>query len=307
MVAEEYPPGSQSDETTSARREATQPILVVDDLTKTYDIDEETTTAVDGVSFTVDEGTVVGLLGPNGAGKTTTIKLLLGLVRPSSGTARIGGVDVTESPPAVSQTVAAMLEGARNVYWRLTVRENIRFFARLGGQQADADEIDRLIAQVGLQGRADEPVNELSRGMKQKASLACTLVRETPIVVLDEPTLGLDVESSFELRQELRRLATQEERTVLVSSHDMQVIEALCDRVIILNEGDILADETVENLLSLFQTRSVRVTVEGQLSSAIQTELTERFGATAWTPAATETLPPTSSTPLESRETSSTN
>ncbi|MGQ3720652.1 ATP-binding cassette domain-containing protein [Natrialba aegyptia] len=175
-----------------------------------------------------------------------------------------------------------MLEGARNVYWRLTVRENIRFFARIGGQRADSDRIDRLLEQVDLADRADDPVNELSRGMKQKASLACTLVRETPLVVLDEPTLGLDVESSFELRRELRRLADQNERTVLVSSHDMQVIESLCDRVIILNDGSVLADETVETLLDLFRTRAVRVTVTGWLSNDVKTTLTERFGATAW-------------------------
>ncbi|ELY85310.1 ABC transporter [Natrialba taiwanensis DSM 12281] len=275
--------GQRSDGTEAVASDRSEPILTVDSLRKTYETDAGTTTAVDDISFTVETGSVVGLLGPNGAGKTTTIKLLLGLIRPTSGTARINGVSATESPTGASQSVAAMLEGARNIYWRLTVRENIRFFARIGGQPADPNRIDRLLEQVGLADRADDPVNELSRGQKQKASLACTLVRETPIVVLDEPTLGLDVESSFELRRELRRLATQEGRTVLVSSHDMQVIEALCDRVIILNEGTVLADESVDTLLDLFQTRVVRVTVDGQLSNGVRTELEERFGATAWT------------------------
>ncbi|GAB7018049.1 ABC transporter ATP-binding protein [Halostagnicola bangensis] len=276
-VSNRYP----ADESRSRGRSET--VVSVDGITKSYGTGSDTVTAVDGVSFEVEEGTVVGLLGPNGAGKTTTIKMLLGLVRPSDGVARLCGTDVEESPETVYRSVAAMLEGARNIYWRLIVRENVRFFARLGDEPADPDRVDRVISQVGLESKADTTVNELSRGMKQKASLACTLVRETPIVFLDEPTLGLDVENSLELRQELRQLVTRDSRTVLLSSHDMQVIEAVCDRVIILNEGEILANDTVENLLDVFHTQTFRITVRGQLSTDVQTELTERFGATRWT------------------------
>lgn len=265
-----------------AREEAAEAVLVVEGLTKTYGSGEGAVRAVDDLSLSIDRGTVVGLLGPNGAGKTTTIKVLLGLVLPDSGRVRIDGTDPLSSPRAAYRSVGAMLEGARNVYWRLTVRENLRFFARLAGRPANGDRIEELIADVGLAEKADTTVNDLSRGMKQKTSLACTLVRETPIAFLDEPTLGLDVESSRDLRRELRRLAG-EERTVIVSSHDMDVIEDVCDRVVILNEGRVVADDTVENLVEVFRTQAYRVTVEGGMAEGRRERLEERFGAGDWT------------------------
>ena len=275
------PLGEQSVGPISAQADG-GPTLTAEGLEKSYGSGDDAVQAVDGVGFSVEPGTVVGLLGPNGAGKTTTIKLLLGLITPDSGTVTVDGVDVTASPRTAYRHVSAMLEGARNVYWRLTVRENLRFFARLGNQRVDADRIDELIEGVGLTEKADDPVNELSRGMKQKTSLACTLIRETPVAYLDEPTLGLDVESSLDLRRELRRLVDSESRTVLLSSHDMDVIEAVCDRVIIMNEGRIVADDAVENLLEVFQTQAYRVTVEGRLSGERRRGLEERFGADEW-------------------------
>ncbi len=260
---------------------AADPILAVEGLTKTYGSGEEAIRAVDDLSLSIERGTVVGLLGPNGAGKTTTIKTLLGLVLPDEGRVRIDGTDPLASPRDAYQSVGAMLEGARNVYWRLTVRENLRYFARLAGRPADPDRIEELIDDVGLSEKAETTVNELSRGMKQKASLACTLARETPIAFLDEPTLGLDVESSRELRRELRRMAG-EERTIVVSSHDMDVIEDVCDRVIVMNEGRIVADDTVENLIDAFRTQAYRVTVEGDLAEETRRTLEERFGAGSW-------------------------
>lgn len=257
------------------------PIVSVRNLTKTYD----GIRVLDGVSFDVERGTVVGLLGPNGAGKTTCIHSILGLVRPTAGSVRVAGVDVAERPRAAYEHVGATLEGARNVYWRLTVRENVEFFARLAGHHpADLRERhDRLLERFGLADRADEPVNELSRGMKGKVSLACTLSRNVDVAFLDEPTLGLDVESSLELRRELRRLAEQETITVVVSSHDMDVIEALCDRVIVLNDGQVVADDSVEAVASRFEGRTYRITVDGEPSDSVKTRVTETFDATAWT------------------------
>ncbi|MFC3956917.1 ABC transporter ATP-binding protein [Halovivax cerinus] len=257
-------------------------IVEARNLTKTYGSGADAVTAVDGVDLDVEPGTAVGVLGPNGAGKTTTIKLLLGLVLPDSGEALIDGVNVLDSPRRGYRAVAAMLEGARNVYWRLTVRENVRYFARLGDRPADTDRIDALIEQVGLSDKADTTVNELSRGMKQKASLACTLVRDTPVVFLDEPTLGLDVESSLELRRELRTLVDEEERTVILSSHDMDVIEAVCDRVVIMNDGRVVADDPIDELLSVFRTQAYRVRLDGTLSVETKTALESDVGATDW-------------------------
>lgn len=256
-----------------------QPAIKVEGLTKVYGSGSEAVRAVDGIDLQVEPGKVVGILGPNGAGKTTAIKSMLGLIEPTGGTVEIAGFDVSENPRDVYRSVGAMLEGARNVYWRLTVRENLRFFAALGGQEPDAlaDRHDALLRQLNLEEKAGVPVNELSRGMKQKVSLACTLARQTSVAFLDEPTLGLDVESSIELRRELRRLARDREMTVILSSHDLDVIEALCDRVVILNEGRVIADDEVESLIEIFRTQSYEVTVD-DLSEALQKRLDERFG-----------------------------
>lgn len=263
-------------------REARNPIISVDGLQKVYATGESAVTAVDGVNFEVERGSVVGLLGPNGAGKTTTIKMLTGLVVPTAGTARVDGVDVVGSPHEGYQSISAILEGARNIYWRLTVRENLRFFARLGGRPADSDRITEVIESVGLAEKADTVVNQLSRGMKQKASLASTLVRDTPVVFLDEPTLGLDVESTVDLRRQLRTFADEHDRTILLSSHDMDVIESVCDRVIIMNEGQIIADDSVADLVDVLETRAYRVTVDDDLTDEQKAVLERQFGADNW-------------------------
>ncbi|ELZ12667.1 ABC transporter [Halovivax asiaticus JCM 14624] len=273
---------STSPESAPPASPSTDPIVEARGLTKTYGSGDDAVTAVDDVDLAIERGTVVGILGPNGAGKTTTIKLLLGLILPDAGEALTDGVDVIDSPRVGYRAVGAMLEGARNVYWRLTVRENVRYFARLGDRPADPDRIDALIEQVGLTQKADTTVNELSRGMKQKTSLACTLVRETPVVFLDEPTLGLDVESSLDLRRELRTLVDEEERTVILSSHDMDVIEAVCDRVVIMNEGRVVADETIDDLLSVFRTQSYRVRLDGTLTAETKSTLESTVNATDW-------------------------
>ncbi|WP_254862139.1 ABC transporter ATP-binding protein [Halovivax gelatinilyticus] len=278
--------GSAIDGTPRAASEQTwqtdDAVVEATNLTKTYGSGDDRVTAVDGLDLDIERGTAVGVLGPNGAGKTTTIKLLLGLILPDDGSARIGEVDVVDSPRAGYGRVSAMLEGARNVYWRLTVRENIRFFARLANRPVDEDRIEALIEQVGLTEKADATVNELSRGMKQKTSLACTLVRETPVVFLDEPTLGLDVESSLDLRRELRRLVEREDRTVVLSSHDMDVIEAVCDRVVIMNEGRIVADDSIDELLSVFRTQSYRIRLDGSLAAETKDALEADLEATEW-------------------------
>jgi ABC-2 type transport system ATP-binding protein len=280
---------ARDDETTAAepdRDAAAEPAVAVENLRKVYGSGDDAVTAVDGVDLTVEAGTAVGLLGPNGAGKTTTIKSVLGLIAPTDGRARVAGVDVHDDPAGAYGHVGAMLEGARNAYWRLTVRENLAFFAALGGQRPSAarDRQDELLEQFGLTDKADTAVRELSRGQKQKVSLACTLARDAEVVFLDEPTLGLDVESSLELRRELRRLVEEESMTVLVSSHDMDVIEAVCDRVVIMSEGEIVADDGVENLLDVFRTQTYEVQVAEPVAAEDRELLAEQFGADDFEP-----------------------
>ena len=210
------------------------PVIEVSNLTKRYD----DVLAIDDISFSVEQGTILGILGPNGAGKTTLLKAMLGLLVPSAGTVRVCGIDVHATPERAYRRVGATLEGARNVYWRLTVRENLAFFAGLAGESvrdpAVEERHDALLERLGLLGRADDVVNELSRGMKQKVALACALARDVDVAFLDEPTLGLDVESSVDLRRELRRLADERGLTVVLTSHDMSVVEDLCDRVLVV-------------------------------------------------------------------------
>ncbi|AGB30620.1 ABC transporter-related protein [Natrinema pellirubrum DSM 15624] len=247
-------------------------------LSKRFGAGETAVTAVDDVSVDIETGSIVGLLGPNGAGKTTLIKSILGMVVPDAGSVRIRGIDLRERPRAAYSAVDAMLEGARNDYWRLTVRENLRYFATISGVDPNSvrDRHDRLLAQLDLEAKADVPVRDLSRGMKQKVSLASVLAGGAEVVFLDEPTLGLDIESSRTLQRELRRLAAEEDLTVVLSSHDMDVVETVCDRVLIMSDGEIIADDTVDALLSDTDRHCVRIT-SADIDAALVSRLRRRF------------------------------
>jgi ABC-2 type transport system ATP-binding protein len=271
--------GGADDTARGSRAAAPAAVAVaVEGVTKRFGSGDDAVTAVDDVSFEVSAGSVVGLLGPNGAGKTTLIKSVLGLVLPDEGRVEICGYDVRERPRAAYAHVDAMLEGARNDYWRLTVRENLRYFATIGGVDPDsvADRHERLLERLGLTEKADVAVRKLSRGMKQKVSLASTLAGGADVVFLDEPTLGLDVESSRTLQRELRRLAEDEGLTVVLSSHDMDVVETVCDRVLIMSNGRIIADDTVEELLRGDGRHGVSITSR-DLDDGSLAALSERF------------------------------
>ena len=266
-------------------------VIEVDGLTKVYGDGDDSVTAVDDLSFRVERGEIVGLLGPNGAGKTTTIKSALGLLIPTSGTVEIDSYDVHDQTRQAYRSVAAVLEGARNNYWRLTVRENLQFFALLQGLKAGGEREwhDELLETLGLSEKADEPVRALSRGMKQKLALACALARRTPVVFLDEPTLGLDIETSYNLRTELRRLADEENKTVVLSSHDMDVVQDLCDRVIIIDGGSIVVDDEVEALTSVFEKRTYELVFEGHVGESARSHVESAFEVTEWTTLAENT------------------
>ena len=295
QVPEEQP---SVEERESEPETASDPALSVRNLRKTFGEGEEAVQAVDDVSLDVESGTVVGVLGPNGAGKTTLIKSILGLVIASDGDVSVAGIDVYDDPEAAYARIGAMLEGARNVYWKLTVRENLEFFAAVGGESPAAlhDRHDVLLEQLSLTEKADTPVNDLSRGQKQKVSLACALARDVDVAFLDEPTLGLDVESSVELRSEIRRLADQEDMTIVLSSHDMDVVQEVCDRVVIMRDGQVIADDAVSDLIDVFRTFTYRVVVgtdadggerghsssDSPLDETIRTVLTEEYDVEAF-------------------------
>src|SRR5690606_34297920 len=218
------------------------------------------TKAVDGVSFSVQPGELVGLLGPNGAGKTTTIKLMCGLLQPDSGSVKGASLDTTSRRRQAMHHISAVLEGNRNLYWRLSVRENLDYFAGNRGRSAAAvrEKREELIDKFSLTSKADTIVSNLSRGMQQKLAIAVALLADTDALVLDEPTLGLDVETGHEVRALLGEIAA-EGKTVLLSSHDMPVVQALCRRAIIISGGRVVTDDSVDNLMKLFQARAFTV------------------------------------------------
>ncbi len=175
--------------------------------------------------------------------------------------------------------MTAVLEGNRNIYWRLNVRDNLEFFAGLQGQSLRAvrSQIDELIEIFNLKEKINTQARALSRGMQQKLAVACALVRNTPILLLDEPTLGLDVETSYELRWILKRMADEGRRTILLSSHDMNVVQDICERVVIINQGRVVADDRIENLKKLFQASGYRFELEGDLNETQTQLLTHKF------------------------------
>src|SRR4030066_415833 len=165
-------------------------------LVKSYKPDSPN--AVDGISFEIESGTVFGLLGPNGAGKTTTIKMILGLIIPTSGSIKLAGYDISTHRNKALRHAGAVLEGSRNIYWRLSARANLEYFGALRGMHGGAlkQRIDELLALVELSDRADEETREFSRGMQQKVALAIAMLHNPDVLLLDEPTLGLDVQSA---------------------------------------------------------------------------------------------------------------
>lgn len=239
--------------------------LSVNDVTKVHNANDaqRAVTALSDISFELQQGTVLGILGPNGAGKTTLIKIILGLLTPTQGSVELFGVDVHQNTKQIYRHVSAILEGNRNVYWRLTVRENLQFFNAVQGESRTSnDAIVELLNQLGLSQKADEPVRNLSRGMKQKTALGCALVQQTPILFMDEPTLGLDIGTSDRLKRQIRTMTNEEGKTVVITSHDMDVMEAVCDRVLILNDGRVVLDESTDSLKSLFDAQTYNFVVE---------------------------------------------
>ena len=204
-------------------------------LTKRFAGPDGPLVAVDGLSFTVVPGTIVGLLGPNGAGKTTTLRMLGTLLAPDEGSATVAGHDVRSAPTKV-RAALGFVSPDTGLYERLTVRETLRWFGRLYGVADARGRAEALIERFDLGPHADQRCTDLSTGNKQKASIARALVHDPPVLVFDEPTAGLDVLVGATLLEELERVR-DEGRTVLFSTHVMREAERLCDRIVILHQG----------------------------------------------------------------------
>lgn len=254
-------------------------ILSCNRLTKIYKNRTQEVRAVDGISFHINKGEIVGLLGPNGAGKTTTIKCLCRLINPTSGDIVIDGKNVVRHSHFAFEKIAAVLEGNRNVYWRMSAIENLKLFAGLQGYayKQVKNRINELIEVFGLQDKINTEARYLSRGMQQKLAIACAFIKNTDILLLDEPTLGLDVEITYEVRNLLKEKISSEGKTILLSSHNMGVVEDVCERVIIINHGKIVADEEIKKIREFFRVNTYKFEVAGEINQRIKEEFSKKF------------------------------
>jgi ABC-2 type transport system ATP-binding protein len=234
-------------------------LLQVHHLHKAYRAQGKTTRAVKDVSLEIEAKQVLAFLGPNGAGKTTTIKMIAGLVLPDEGTVSIAGRDPHRQPQAL-RSVGAVLEGSRNLYWRLTPAENLEYFGVLRGlSRRVARQRSRvLLERFELSHKSTTRVQKLSRGMQQKVAIAVALIHEPPLLLLDEPTLGLDVEATQTVKRLVREIAS-EGRAILLTTHQLDIAEELSDRVAIINNGEIVAEQPTKALIQQFSRAVYRV------------------------------------------------
>jgi ABC-2 type transport system ATP-binding protein len=242
----------------------------------------KTIEAVRGIDFEVREGELFGLLGPNGAGKTTTIKMLVTLLIPTSGAARVLGHDVVREAQAVRRRIGYVFGGDRGAYERLSGLDNLRYFSELYAvpPKVQKRRIPELLELVGLAGRERERVEGYSRGMKQRLHIARGLLHDPPVVVLDEPTIGLDPVGARELRSTIGDLA-RAGKTVLLTTHYMYEADALCDRIAVISQGQIVAHGTPADLKSVVSDRTVvEIEAYGAPEEAIQ-RLREAPGVTS--------------------------
>jgi len=234
-------------------------ILAAYHLQKSYREKGQVLQAVHDLSLQVSGGEVLAFLGPNGAGKTTSIKMIAGLVMPDSGWVRIVDRDPHQQPEAL-RLLGAVLEGNRNIYWRLTCRENLEYFGVLRGMSARqaSQRAEYLLERFELIQKRQTIVQSLSRGMQQKLAIAVALMHQPPLLLLDEPTLGLDVEATESVKRLIREIAA-EGCAIVLTTHQLAIAEELSDRVAIMHRGEILIEKPTDALIQQFSTGSYRI------------------------------------------------
>jgi ABC-2 type transport system ATP-binding protein len=230
--------------------------LQVTGLTKVYG----TQRAVNSISFTVNKGEIVGFLGPNGAGKSTTMKIATGLIPPTEGGVMVAGLDVQSQPLAVKKIIGYLPEH-NPLYLDMYVHEYLQFIGKLYGLRGKFlhDRVAEMIALCGLTVEQNKKIESLSKGYRQRVGLAQALIHNPEVLILDEPTTGLDPNQILEIRKLIKEVSKN--KTVIFSTHIMQEVSALCDRVIVINKGELVADSTLSSLLQN-QNKSVSVVVE---------------------------------------------
>jgi len=245
------------------------PAIELRNLSKQYRTHRrDTLTAVEYINLSISRGQVFGFLGTNGAGKTTTIKMICGLITPTTGDIRLNGYDVLHQRKQAMKQIGAVLEGTRNIYWRLTALENILYFGRIKnftGKKLKL-EAERLLRELDLWDRRNDHIRTFSRGMQQKVAIACALIADPPIVLLDEPTLGLDVQAAVTVKEWVKKLAHEQGRTIILTTHQLDMAEELCDRVAIIRKGRLLTDQPLPDLLTFHKER-YQIRLKGHIES----------------------------------------
>ena len=233
-------------------------MIQVENITKKYG----SFTAVDNINFEIDEGEIVGFLGPNGAGKSTTMNMITGFIEPTSGRIVVDGYDISKKPRKAKRQIGYMPEGVP-LYSDLTVKEFVTYMAELKGvsKKEKKEKVQNAIKETGLQDVENKLTRNLSRGYKQRVSMAGALVSNPKVIILDEPTVGLDPKQVTEIRALIKQLG--KDHTVILSSHILSEVSQICNRVIIINNGKIVAIDTPENLeRKVVKDNSIYVTVE---------------------------------------------
>jgi len=233
-------------------------ILEVENLVKKFGDFE----AVKGISFDVEEGEVFGLLGPNGAGKTTTISMITGLFPPTSGTARIDGHDILKEPLVVKQ-MNGLVPQDLALYPTLSARANLQFFGRvygLGGKKLK-ENVEDVLRVVALTDRADQAIEKYSGGMKRRVNIAAGLVHQPRLLFLDEPTVGVDPQSRNHIFESVQRLNRERGMSIIYTSHYMEEVELLCNRVAIIDQGKLIAMDSIKNLVAILGGGVLRIGV----------------------------------------------
>lgn len=226
--------------------------ISVKNLTKLYGVQK----AVDTISFSINKGEIVGFLGPNGAGKSTTMKMITGYLYPENGEIDVNGIDVKKNPLEAKKKIGYLSE-SNALYYDMYVREYLGFIADLHEVKNKKQRIEDVIAMTGLTLESRKKTGQLSKGYKQRVGLAAALLHDPEVLILDEPTSGLDPNQIIEIRQVIKEQGKN--KMVLFSSHILQEVEAICDRVIIINRGKIIADDTLVNLQKRATTNVVKV------------------------------------------------
>jgi len=235
---------------------------------RTHHLTKRYNTAVDNLNMQVYRGEVFGFLGPNGAGKTTTISMLLGLIRPTAGSVEVLGYDIRAQARPALQQVGALVEAAFYPY--LSARDNLWVMAQMSDGGVSRERIDAVLEQVGLAARATDKFQTFSTGMRQRLGLGAALLHDPDLLILDEPTNGLDPAGMLEIRRLIRHLAQDRKKTIFLSSHLLHEVEQVCDRVLILDRGQTIAVGQVDELLQQSGHIEIRIAAPERAQAVLQ-------------------------------------